>query len=83
MHPNTLIAAPSEYESTPAVQSQGLMDHTEESSINNKELRDVKKRISMLMGNPTSLSSALASEAGPAGAYNTGTSPKTESESIG
>ena len=48
-----------------------------------KELIDVKKRISLLMGQPQSLSSVLTSEAGLA--HNTKQSrfsSKTESESI-
>jgi len=55
-----------EYGSTPVVKSHELAGLTEGSS--QKELIDVKKRISLLMGQPQSLSSVLTSEAG---AHNT------------
>lgn len=60
------VSQDQDYGSTPVVKSSELAAFTDGSS--QKELIDVKKRISLLMGQPQSLSSVLTSEAG---AHNT------------
>ena len=50
-----------EVESTPVVKSQGLITFTGPGSSQPKELLDVKKRISLLMGNPQGSSSSSPS----------------------
>jgi len=50
-----------EIESTPVVKSQGLITFTGPGSSQPKELVDVKKRISLLMGNPQGSSSSSPS----------------------
>ena len=71
-----------DYGSTPVVKSHELAGLTEGSS--QKELIDVKKRISLLMGQPQSLSSVLTSEAGAHNTQQSRFSSKTGgSESIG